>query len=91
MEPLEKPEDTNITCPKCEKGTLLKRKSRRGSFFYSCDKYPKCRYAVWNEPIATACAKCSWPFITLKETKKFGKELVCPECGDKKPAPEVDK
>ncbi|MBT4884737.1 MAG: type I DNA topoisomerase [Legionellales bacterium] len=91
MEPLEKPEDTNITCPKCEKGTLLKRKSRRGSFFYSCDKYPKCRYAVWNEPIATACAKCSWPFITLKETKKYGKELVCPECGDKKPAPETDK
>ena len=89
MEPIEKPSSTNISCPKCdENGTLLKRKSRRGSYFYSCDKYPKCRYAVWNEPVEQACEKCKWPFITLKETKKFGKELVCPECNHKKPAKE---
>ena len=91
MEPIDKPEKVGIECPKCENGELLKRKSRRGSFFYSCDKYPKCRYAVWNEPVKQPCEKCNWPFITLKETKKFGKELVCPECGHKKPFEEQEK
>jgi DNA topoisomerase-1 len=86
MEPIEKPESTGVACPKCDNGDMLKRKSRRGTFFYSCDQYPKCKYAVWNEPVKSSCSKCNWPFITLKETKKFGKELVCPECGDKKPA-----
>ena len=90
MEPLEKPETVGINCPKCETGDILKRKSRRGTFFYSCDKYPKCKYAIWNEPVKTSCTKCNWPFITLKETKKFGKELICPECGDKKPASESE-
>lgn len=90
MEPLEKPEDMHIDCPKCGKGSLLKRKSRRGSFFYSCNRYPDCRYAVWNEPVKSPCGKCGWPFVTLKVTKRYGRELVCPECGDKRPAPDAE-
>ena len=31
------------TCPKCEKGKLVIRKSVYGSFL-ACDQYPKCRY-----------------------------------------------
>jgi len=83
MEPLEKPKDTGITCPQCFKGTLLKRKSHRGKFFYSCSLYPKCKYAIWNEPIAEKCPKCNWPILTTKVTKKNGEEKVCPqkECG----------
>lgn len=83
MEPLEKPTDTGVTCPKCNKGTLLKRKSRRGKIFYSCSTYPKCDYAIWNEPIAEKCPKCGWPILTIKITKKHGKQKVCPqkECG----------
>lgn len=85
MEPLEKPADTGILCPECQKGNLLKRKSRYGKYFYSCETYPACKYAVWNEPIAEKCPKCNWPFLTLKETKRWGKEKVCPqkECGFK--------
>ncbi|HID45614.1 MAG TPA: hypothetical protein EYP34_07665, partial [Chromatiaceae bacterium] len=30
IEPLEKPVDTGVKCPKCHKGTLMRRKSRRG-------------------------------------------------------------
>jgi DNA topoisomerase I len=79
IEPLEKPEDTGVTCPECYKGTLLKRKSRRGKVFYSCSKYPKCKYAIWNEPIEEKCPKCGWPLLTLKITKRRGKEKVCPQ------------
>ncbi len=79
IEPLEKPEDTGITCPKCLKGNLLKRKSRRGKVFFSCSTYPKCDYAVWNEPIPGPCPSCGWPVLTLKVSKRKGTEKVCPQ------------
>ena len=79
IEPLEKPADTGVTCPKCQKGTLLKRKSRRGKIFYSCSTYPKCDYAVWNEPVQGALPQCNWPILTLKTTKRRGTEKVCPQ------------
>jgi DNA topoisomerase-1 len=79
IESLERPEDTGVTCPKCGKGTLVKKKSRRGKIFYSCSTYPSCDYAVWNEPIAECCPKCGWPVLTLKVTKRGGAQKVCPQ------------
>ena len=81
MEPLEKPADTGVTCPKCHDTSILKRKSRRGRIFYSCGGYPKCDYAIWNEPVAKQCPKCAWPILTIKETKKHGKQQICPHEG----------
>lgn len=91
IEPLEKPMDTGIECPECHKGTLSKKKSRYGKFFFSCSTYPDCKYAVWNEPIAEACPECGWPVMTIKTTKRRGTEKVCPqkECGHSIPAPEL--
>ncbi len=79
IEPLEKPEDTGVTCPRCNKGTMLKRKSRRGKIFYSCSTYPECDYAVWNQPVEGPCPECGWPILTIKTTKKRGTERVCPQ------------
>ncbi len=79
IEPLEKPEDTGITCPVCNHGTLMKRKSRRGKIFYSCSTYPSCDYAVWNEPVEGPCPRCGWPVLTIKTTKRKGTERVCPQ------------
>ena len=83
IEPLEKPQDTGVTCPECKKGNMLQRKSRRGKIFYSCEHYPDCKYAVWNEPIAEKCPDCGWPMLTKKVTKRRGAEKVCPQqdCG----------
>jgi DNA topoisomerase-1 len=83
IEPLEKPEDTGVQCPECGKGSLLKKKSRRGKVFYSCSTYPSCTYAVWNPPLDQHCPSCGWPILTLKTTKRRGTEVVCPrkECG----------
>lgn len=90
IEPLEKPEDTGVTCPKCNKGTLMKRKSRRGKVFYSCSTYPECDYATWNEPVAEPCPSCGWPILTIKTTKRKGTEKVCPqkECSYAEPVDE---
>ncbi|OGT41034.1 MAG: DNA topoisomerase I [Gammaproteobacteria bacterium RIFCSPHIGHO2_12_FULL_37_34] len=83
IESLNKPMDTGVECPECRQGKMVKRRSRRGRIFFSCSRYPDCKYAVWNEPIAQSCPTCAWPMLTIKITKKRGKELVCPRqtCG----------
>ncbi|WP_367606278.1 type I DNA topoisomerase [Legionella sp. W05-934-2] len=81
IEPLEKPNDTGVTCPSCYKNTILQRKSRRGKLFYSCGGYPNCKYALWNEPVDKPCPQCAWPILTIKETKRSGKQLICPKEG----------
>ncbi len=79
IEPLEKPSSTEVNCPSCQKGEILKRKSRRGKIFYSCQNYPKCEYALWYEPIDSPCPKCAWPITCKKETKRSGREIICPQ------------
>lgn len=77
IQPLEKPVDTGIACPTCNKGTFLEKKSRKGKVFYSCSQYPKCKHALWNKPIDKRCPECDAPFVTEKVTKRNGTELVC--------------
>jgi DNA topoisomerase-1 len=79
IEPLEKPQDTGVTCPKCQSGQILKRKARSGKIFYSCSGYPKCDYALWDAPIQESCPDCNWPILILKNTKRRGPEKVCPQ------------
>jgi len=87
MEPLEKPADTGVQCPECKQASMLKRKSRYGKIFFSCARYPDCKYAVWNLPLNEPCPKCAWPILSLKTTKRRGNEKVCPvkECGHAEP------
>lgn len=80
IESLNKPEIIEVFCPVCKKGQFTKRKSRYGTFFYGCNCYPECKYAIQNEPIdGQACPKCKWPILTLKITKKYGAQKVCPQ------------
>ena len=92
IEPLEKPVDTGVTCPKCNKGSLMQRKSRRGKVFYSCSTYPTCDYAIWNKPLSEPCPRCAWPVLTIKTTKRKGTEKVCPQkdCSFSEPCEEMD-
>jgi DNA topoisomerase-1 len=94
LEPLDnKPTSTGVECPECKKGSLLQRRSRRGKVFFSCSEYPACSYATWNEPIAMTCPSCQWPVLTIKTTKRKGRELVCPqkECGFAEPYEQGDQ
>lgn len=78
IESLNKPQDTGVECPDCKQAHIVKRQSRRGKIFFSCSRYPDCKYAIWNEPIAKPCPTCAWPILTIKKTKKRGTEWVCP-------------
>ncbi len=83
IEPLEKPVDTDVACPDCNTGSILKRKSRNNKIFFSCSTFPDCQYAIWNPPIDEKCPECGWPILMMKTTKRRGSEKVCPQkdCG----------
>lgn len=78
-----KPFTIGIACPKpgCG-GTLAERQSGRGKIFFSCANYPKCDYALWDQPINEQCPQCKNPILTIKISKKDGKKIACPnkEC-----------
>jgi DNA topoisomerase-1 len=44
------PRSLEITCPQCEQGEIVEKRTRFG-LFYGCDRYPECDFAVNNEPL----------------------------------------
>ncbi|NJC87156.1 MAG: type I DNA topoisomerase [Desulfuromonas sp.] len=81
IQPLVKPKGTGVACPECKEGELTEKKSRYGKIFYSCNRYPKCKYAVWDPPVAEACPKCAHPVTVNKTTKRDGTYRKCPQDG----------
>ncbi|OGD18083.1 MAG: DNA topoisomerase I [Candidatus Aminicenantes bacterium RBG_16_63_16] len=77
--------ETGIACPLGCGGMLLKRTTRRGKFFYGCGRFPKCRFASWDEPLSRACPKCAKPVLFRKRQKGGTSLLYCPDekCGYK--------
>lgn len=49
---------TGVTCPECNKGEIVERHSRKGRTFFSCNRYPECKYAMWNKPTGGKCPTC---------------------------------
>ncbi len=71
-----KRETLGVPCPKCTKGEMTVKKSRRGKVFYGCSNYPKCDAVYWDKPIATPCPQCNAPFL-LEKTRKDGRTRYC--------------
>ena len=46
----KQPSELFGTCPKCGKGHIVGKRSKRG-FFYACDQYPECKNALWGKPV----------------------------------------
>ena len=76
---------TGVTCPKCGKGTIVERKSKRGTVFFGCDKYPDCDFVLWNEPTGETCPDCG--ALLVKKILKKGTTIECSNrsCGYKAP------
>ncbi|EGN76030.1 Zn-finger domain-containing protein (topoisomerase type I-like) [Idiomarina sp. A28L] len=72
------PSNESITCPECKKGHLQTRTNRYGKQFHACDRYPKCKYALNEEPVAEACPDCGWS-ILVKRDSAAGVRLRCPQ------------
>ncbi|HOX45215.1 MAG TPA: type I DNA topoisomerase [Myxococcota bacterium] len=83
-----RPLSTGVACPVCKQGTLVERRSKRGKLFFSCGRYPECTFSLWNPPLAEACPQCGFGVLMVKETKREGRLVVCPQkgCGYKRQA-----
>jgi DNA topoisomerase-1 len=81
IQPLVKPKGTGVICPECKEGELTEKKSRFGKIFYSCNKYPQCKFALWDLPVKQPCPKCGFPVVIKKVYKKKGEFLKCPKEG----------
>lgn len=66
-----------VNCPECQEGDLLQKWSRRGKVFYSCSRYPKCKFALWDRPVPEPCPRCHAPFVVEKVTKRSGVTRKC--------------
>lgn len=75
---------TGVKCPKCGQGMIVERKSKRGTVFYGCDRYPDCDFTLWNEPTGEECPECK--SLLVKKVLKKGTVIACSnmKCGYKK-------
>lgn len=75
-----------VDCPEpgCS-GTIVEKKSKRGKIFYGCNRYPECKFATWDKPVAKACPACGAPYLVEKTNKREGTFTTClnKECGYK--------
>jgi DNA topoisomerase I len=81
IQPLNKPKGTGVVCPECKEGELIEKKSRYGKMFYSCNRYPQCKFALWDLPVEQPCPTCGFPLLVKKVYKRTGEFLKCPKEG----------
>ena len=74
-------ERLGVRCPKCGKGELVARRSRRGRTFYGCDQYPACDQVFWDRPVGP-CPVCGQPLLA-KRARRGASFRQCsnPDCG----------
>ncbi|MBM7586820.1 DNA topoisomerase-1 [Bacillus pakistanensis] len=70
--------EIGVKCPKCEKGNIIERKSKKRRIFYGCDQYPDCDFLSWDKPIERKCPKCEG-LLAEKKLKK-GIQVQCANC-----------
>jgi DNA topoisomerase-1 len=78
---------TGVPCPSCHEGELVEKYSaKRRRTFYSCNRYPDCRYAISERPVKS-CPACDVGVLVEKK----GEELRCTikECGHREPLPDA--
>ncbi|MDI6698428.1 MAG: type I DNA topoisomerase [Candidatus Saccharicenans sp.] len=72
--------DTGLPCPEGCGGTIIKRQTRRGKYFYGCSHFPRCRFASWDEVILQDCPKCGAKFLLKKSPARKKPYLYCRRC-----------
>lgn len=57
-------------------GSLVEKRSRKGRPFYSCSRFPACRFSTSNEPVGEACPSCGAPTLFV-QPMRGGRMLIC--------------
>ncbi|MCO4326938.1 type I DNA topoisomerase [Staphylococcus agnetis] len=67
-----------VTCPKCKKGDVVERKSKKNRVFYGCSSYPECDFVTWDKPVGRDCPKCNHYLVESKKGRTS--QVVCSNC-----------
>ncbi|AJY76558.1 type I DNA topoisomerase [Paenibacillus beijingensis] len=78
--------DIGVTCPKCNEGKIIERRSKKGRIFYGCDQYPGCDYVSWDRPSGKPCPQCGTMLVVKRN--KSGARLQCTQCEFNEELPE---
>ncbi|WCG34514.1 type I DNA topoisomerase [Companilactobacillus farciminis] len=68
--------EIGVICPKCKKGQVIERKSKKNRIFYGCSRYPDCDFVSWDKPINRDCPKDGHYLVEKKV--KGGRQVICP-------------
>ena len=68
-------EKIGVSCPKCEIGDLVERRTRKGRIFYGCSRYPECDFTSWKRPLAKPCPNCEGLLVADNR-----KQASCTNC-----------
>ncbi|MEO5355735.1 MAG: type I DNA topoisomerase [Nitrospirae bacterium YQR-1] len=75
-----KPIPTGLKCP-MDGGDIIERRSSKGKFrgktFYSCSKYPECKFISNYKPVNESCPDCGTPAMYEKINKTGETVIFC--------------
>jgi len=69
--PLNETKKVSGKCPECG-ADMVERKSKKGKTFYSCDRYPECKFMSWDITTGAKCPKCQSPIVVKGKLTKCG-------------------
>ncbi|HEK9108127.1 TPA: type I DNA topoisomerase [Streptococcus equi subsp. zooepidemicus] len=67
--------EIGVSCPACQQGQVIERKTKRNRIFYGCDRSPECDFTSWDLPVGRSCPK-SGDYLVEKKIRG-GKQVVC--------------
>ena len=81
-------------CPECG-APMTPRKSKKGKTYYSCSRYPDCKFMSWDIPTGEKCPECGSPLVQtarggIKCSNKECKYRIRPEKPEKQGKPEKE-
>jgi len=81
------PVPTGVTCPQCREGGLVERFGKRYGTFYSCSRYPDCKFRVSGRPVE-ACPTCG-EGVVYEDPRRGARcsNADCPSLAQESPAP----
>ncbi len=77
-----RPIPLGVSCPKCTKGDVAERRTKRGRSFFGCTRYPDCDFSTWYRPAPDPCPSCAFVGAEMRSTKARGEFRKCLKCGN---------
>lgn len=62
--------EIGLPCPKCHKGQVVERKTKKQRTFYGCSRYPDCDFVTWDKPTEKTLPDGTTPKETVQTAEK---------------------